>query len=591
MTSYQPPLQDLLFVRNELLDFPAHYQALSGCEGLDRDTCDAIIEELAKFCANELAPLNSSGDREGCLFQHGDVTTPKGFKEAYQAFVASGWPSISGDPAYGGQGLPESLGVVMNNLMAEANWAWAMYPVLAHGAKHTLAAHGSEEQKQVFLNKLVSGEWIGTMCLTEPHAGSDVGLLCTRAEAQTDGSYRINGSKIFISAGENDLAENIVHIVLARLPDAPAGTKGISLFIVPKFLPAADGGVGERNGVICTGIEEKMGIHANATCALSFENAKGFLIGEPNKGMRYMFTFMNAARLITAVQGLAHAERAYQAALSYARERLQMRALSGVKQPEQSADAIIHHGDVRRLILIAKAFAEGGRMQAHLCAQLLDVIERHPDTDARSKAERRLALLTPITKAFLTETGIEAASAGMQVFGGHGYIRDNGVEQNLRDSRIATIYEGTTAIQALDLVLRKVMADGGAELANLISEILTDCDRLEAQVPDMARACHNAVLRWQQVSQQLGQMAQAGELDRLGCNAHDYTMLAGYCVQAWLWLKAAAMCKSKPDGFYQQKYQTAEFYLQRLLPRHALHAELAVLASDSVMQIATENFR
>lgn len=592
MSHYTPPVDDLLFVRDELLDFPGHYARLPGCEELDRDTCRAIIEQLADFCASEIAPLYQIGDREGCqLHADGSVTTPSGFKEAYRAFVASGWPSISGSTTYGGQGLPESLGVVMNTLLAEANWAWAMYPLLAHGAKQTLALHGSEAQKQTYLSKLISGEWIGTMCLTEPQAGSDVGLLRTRAEPQPDGSYRITGGKIFISAGENDFAENIVHIVLARLPDSPPGTKGISLFIVPKFLPTATSDIGQRNTVSCDRIEAKMGIHGNATCALNFDGATGFLIGEANKGMRYMFTFMNSARLGTAVQGLAHAERAYQGARIYAMERLQMRALSGSQAPELEADPIICHGDVRRLLLTCKAYAEGGRMLSQLCAQLLDVIERHPDTDTRQQAEKRLALLTPITKAFLTETGIEAASNGVQIFGGHGYITDNGMEQNLRDSRISTIYEGTTAIQAIDLIGRKVMADGGAELARLIEEMQHDCQQQAATQPALSQLTLAAVERWRDVSAELGQRAQQGDLDSLACNAVDYTMLAGFTVQAWLWLKAAALCADKTTHFHQDKLATAQFFFERLLPRSLAHAALATSATASVMQVDPTRLR
>lgn len=460
MAEYRAPVRDIQFALYDVLDAEQHYARIDAGEA-SRDLVDAIISEGGKFAQEVLSPLNQSGDQVGCQFDKGVVTTPPGFKEAYQQYVEGGWPSLAGNPAYGGQGLPESLSVALNEMVSTANWAWGMYPGLSHGAKLTLEAYGTEEQKQTYLSKLISGEWTGTMCLTEPHCGTDLGLLKTRAEPQADGSYRISGTKIFISAGEHDMAPNIVHIVLARLPDAPAGTKGISLFIVPKL----DAESMAPNNVNCGSIEHKMGIHGNATAVLNFDEATGYLIGPENEGLRCMFTFMNFARLGTALQGQAAAELSYQGSLAYARDRLAMRALSGPVAPEKPADPIIVHPDVRRMLLTQRVVAEGGRAMIYYCAQLGDVLHAaNSSEEDREEAEAIMNVLTPIAKAFLTETGLEAANNGLQVFGGHGYIQEWGMEQIVRDTRIATLYEGTTGIQALDLIGRKVLADRGTML-------------------------------------------------------------------------------------------------------------------------------
>jgi len=475
MPQYRAPLRDIQFVMNELLDTETHYQHIPGGEEATPDMVNAIIQEGAKFCEQVLSPLNQSGDQEGCTLENGAVTTPSGFKEAYQQYIAGGWPSMTADEELGGQGLPGSLSIVMSEMVGTANWSFGMYPGLSHGCLNTLEAHGSDEQKQTYLPKMISGEWTGTMCLTESHCGSDLGILRSKAEPNADGSYAISGEKIFISAGDHDMADNIIHLVLARLPDAPKGTKGISVFVVPKFLPDENGNPGERNSVSVGSIEHKMGIHANATCVLNFDGAKGFLIGEPHKGLSYMFTFMNIARIGTAIQGLGSAELAFQGSLEYSKDRLAMRSLSGPKNPDGAADPIIVHPDVRRMLMTQKALAEGGRAMIYYAAQQADIATRSGDEDARKEADELLGFLTPIAKAFLTETGIEASNQGMQVLGGHGYISEWGMEQIVRDARIGAIYEGTTGIQALDLLGRKVLMSQGESLKRFTKKVHLFC--------------------------------------------------------------------------------------------------------------------
>ena len=591
MPEYKAPLRDLKFITQEVLGLHEHYASLAGADDATPDMVDAILEEGAKFAERVLSPLNQIGDQQGCQFDNGVVTTPQGFKEAYQQYVEGGWPSLSHAVDMGGQGLPESLGMMVTELVATSNWAWSMYPGLSHGAMNTLELHGTDEQKQTYLTKLVSGEWTGTMCLTEPHCGTDLGMLKTKAVPDEDGAYRITGTKIFISAGEHDMSENIVHIVLARLPDAPEGTKGISLFIVPKFEVASDGSVAERNAVQCGSIEHKMGIHGNATCVMNFDGAKGFLIGPPNKGLNCMFTFMNTARLGTALQGLAHAEWAYQNSLAYAKDRLQMRSLSGPKAPEKAADPIIVHPDVRRMLLTQKAFAEGGRALIHYCSMLVDTVKTGPEEE-KEQAETLLSLLTPIAKAFLTETGFEAANHGLQVYGGHGYIAEWGMEQNVRDSRIAMLYEGTTGIQALDLLGRKVLMSQGETLKAFTKVIHKFC---QANVENEALKPFIEPLQalnkeWGDITLQVGMKAMK-DREEVGAASVDYCMYSGYVTLAYFWARMALVAQQKLDegaqdsGFYQAKLQTARFYYERLLPRTKGHAQMVLAGAESLMSM------
>jgi alkylation response protein AidB-like acyl-CoA dehydrogenase len=590
MPLYKAPQRDISFVMNELLDAEGLYQTLPGCEEATQDLLDVIVSEGAKFCEEQLAPINQSGDEEGCHWSEDGVTTPAGFKEAYQKYVENGWPALSAPKEYGGQGLPGLMGILLNELAGSANWSWGMYPGLSIGAVRTVLEHGSEEQRQTYLGKLVSGEWTGTMCLTEAHCGSDLGLLRTRAEPNADGSYSVTGTKIFISAGEHDMAENIVHIVLARLPDAPAGSKGISLFIVPKFLVNEEGEMGERNQVHCASIEKKMGIKASATCVMNFDGAKGYLIGPPNKGLNCMFTFMNVARLGTAVQGLAHAELSYQGALAYARERLAMRSITGAKNPDGPADPIIVHPDVRRMLLTQKAFAEGSRAFLYYLAQLSDV-ERFAKGKRAKDADNLMALLTPIAKAFVTETGFESANLGVQVFGGHGFIREWGMEQIVRDARIAMLYEGTTGIQAMDLIGRKVLGSGGKLLLGFTAQIQEFCAAQSAEgAGEFTKPLLAYCDEWAELTMKIGEAAMSNP-DEAGAAAVDYLMYSGYVTLAYFWARMAVLAQQKlaEEGsdreFYEAKIFTARFYFERLLPRTLTHKESMLSGSGNLMEM------
>ena len=593
MPEYKAPLRDIRFVRNELLHYEEHYNAIPGGEETPVDMVDAILEEGAKFCEQVLSPLNQSGDEEGCIWSAEGVKTPAGFKAAYEQYVEGGWPSLASDIEFGGQGLPASLGIVLSEMMGGANWSWGMYPGLSHGAMNTIEAHGTQEQKEIYLTKLISGEWTGTMCLTEAHCGTDLGMLKTKAEPQGDGTYKITGTKIFISAGEHDMASNIIHIVLARLPDAPEGTKGISLFIVPRHLPDA---LDDGNGVSCGSIEHKMGIHGNSTCVLNFDEATGFLIGPPNKGLNCMFTFMNVARIGTGLQGLAHAEVAYQGAVRYARDRLQMRSLSGPKNPNGPADPIIVHPDVRRMLLTIRAFTEGNRALAYYTSKVADLL--HSDDEAvRNKADSELSFLTPILKAFVTETGFESANLGLQCYGGHGYIREWGMEQNVRDSRIATLYEGTTGIQALDLLGRKVLMTQGETMRIFTKKVHKFCQSHESNEKMQTFIKPLAALNkeWGDMTLQVGMKAMQNK-EEVGAAAYDFLMYSGYACLAYFWADMAYVAHNALDsgtteeGFYTAKLQTATFFFERLLPRAQMHKTCLESGADNLLAMKEEDF-
>lgn len=593
MSDIQVPIRDMQFVLFDLLGYDRHCQSIPGFEDTTPDVVNAILEELAKFCGNVLAPLNATGDQQGCKLDGHVVTTPKGFKEAYQQFVSAGWPSMTHGAEHGGQGLPESLGSLMNECVGTANWAWGMYPGLSHGAMRTLALHGTEQQKRTFLAPLTSGQWTGTMCLTESHCGTDLGMLKTKAEPQADGSYRLHGTKIFISAGEHDFSDNIIHIVLARLPDAPEGTKGISLFIVPKVLPDTQA----RNAVYCGALEHKMGIHGNATCVLNFDGATGYLLGEANRGLNAMFTFMNRARLGTAVQGLCHAEFGYQKSLAYAKDRLQMRSLSGVKNPNGPADPIIVHPDVRRMLLIQKSFIEGSRMLAYFTAQQLDIEDHGSTPEERKNASELMAFLTPIAKAFMTEMGFECANLAMQCFGGHGYIREWGVEQNVRDARIATLYEGTTGIQALDLLGRKVLMSQGESLRRFTKIVHKFCqaETVAGQENPMIDVLAQHNKEWGELTLHIGLKALENP-EEVGAAAVDYLMYSGYITLAYFWARAAQKAQQRlaEDGadsrFYQAKIATAEFYFAKMLPRTRTHFSAIHAGVDTLLKLGVDQF-
>jgi alkylation response protein AidB-like acyl-CoA dehydrogenase len=597
MNEYKAPVRDLQFDLFELFDYETHYQSLAGYEEVNAEIVGTILNEFDKFCSNILSPLNATGDEEGCVWKDGEVSTPDGFKEAYSQYVEAGWPALANDPSYGGQGLPESLSIILGEMRGTANWSWGMYPGLSHGAVNTIKLHGTDSQKKRFLMPLIEGTWTGTMCLTEAHCGTDLGLLRTKAELNADGSYRITGTKIFISSGEHDLTENIVHIVLARLPDAPMGVKGISLFIIPKFNVNEDGSMGERNAVRCGSIEHKMGIHGNATCVMNFDGAQGYLLGAPNQGLQAMFTFMNTARIGTALQGIAHMELGYQKSLAYAKDRLQMRSVTGPKNPDGPADPIIVHPDVRRMLLTQKALSEGGRMMIVYTGKLVDVIERATDESEVKLAEDMLSFMTPIAKAFLTETGFESANLALQCFGGHGYIKEWGVEQNVRDARIGMLYEGTTGIQALDFIGRKVLGSGGVLLQNFTREVHQFCKEHAgvAALEEFIEPLQSLNKKWGEVTLHIGTKAMENA-DEAGAASVDYLMFSGYTCLAYFWAKAALTAhmalssETTESEFYKAKLVTARFYYQRILPRTRT-CEAAILSgADNLMALPVDAF-
>ena len=591
MPTYTPPLRDMHFVLHEVLHVTDELKAMPAHADIDADTINAVLEEGGKFAAEVTFALNISGDTEGCTLNREthEVSTPAGFKEAYAKYIEGGWAALASDPAFGGQGLPLVVNQCFYEMLNSANQAWTMYPGLTHGAYAALHAHGTEAQKQTYLHKMTSGEWTGSMCLTEAHCGTDLGMMRTKAEPQPDGSYKLTGNKIFISAGEHDMAANIIHLVLARLPDAPAGIKGVSLFIVPKFHVKADGSLGERNGIYCGGLEHKMGIHGNATAQIVLDGAVGTLVGQANKGMQGMFVMMNAARLGVGTQSLGLTEIAYQNALAYAKDRIQMRSLSGPKARDQPADPIIVHPDVRKMLLTAKAYAEGGRALLCYSAMLLEKEINHADEKVRQESGELLAMLTPIVKAVLSDNGHIATNACVQVFGGHGYVKEWGMEQFVRDNRINMIYEGTNTIQSLDLLARKILGNNGATLkkfGKLVGRLVEE----EGVNERMAEFITPIAILGEQMTKFTTEIGFKGfqNPDEVGAAAVDYLRVAGHLVFGYFWARMAQVAlreiaAGNTDPFYLAKVQTARFYFAKLFPETATLMRTARSGSKALM--------
>ena len=594
--SYRAPVRDQLFVLREVLGLEA-YSNLPGFADAPMELVEQILTEGARFCEEVLAPLNSVGDKQGCVWsQDNSVKTPKGFKEAYKAMVEAGWPALGSEPEFGGQGLPRVIGLAYSEMSSSANMAFSMYPGLTHGAYSAILEGGSPEQKALYLPRLASAEWGGTMNLTEPQCGTDLGLLRTKAVVQGDGSYKISGQKIWISGGEHDMAENIVHLVLARIEGAPSGIKGVSLFVVPKILVNADGSLGQRNGVSCGSIEHKMGIHGNSTCVMNYDGAIGWLIGEENKGMQGMFVMMNEARLGVAVQGLAQSEVAYQNAVAYARERLQGRALSGPQAPDKPADPIIVHPDVRRTLLTIRAFNEAARAMVVWTALKSDVAHRSSDPKDREAADDHMGLMTPVMKGVMTDVGFSNAVLAQQMYGGHGYIAENGMEQFVRDARIAMLYEGANGIQALDLVGRKLPRTGGRAVMTFFGEVAgfaKEHGADEAMKPFVA-PLSNALGHLQQATTWLMQNAMM-KPDNAGAAATDYMQLFGLVSFGYMWAKMAKVAQDKIAGsgatpYLTTKLVTGRFFMERMLPETALHLTRIQTGSATTMELAAEAF-
>jgi alkylation response protein AidB-like acyl-CoA dehydrogenase len=599
MPIYNAPLDDIRFVLHEVLNAEKLSQ-LPGYEEATRDLIDPVLEEGAKICQDVLFPINQSGDQEGCTFKNGEVTTPKGFKEAYQTFIEGGWTGLSADPEYGGMGMPALMNTVMQEMICASNFSFGMYPGLSQGCYEAIHAFGTDEQKSLYCPKLIDGTWSGTMNLTEPHCGTDLGLIKTKADDNGDGSYKITGTKIFISAGEQDLTENIVHLVLARLPDAPEGVKGISLFVVPKYFANEDGSLAERNsGAVCGAIEHKMGIHANSTCVMNYDDAIGWLVGEPHKGLRAMFAMMNAARLGVAMQGLGIAEVAYQNGVAYAKDRLQMRSLTGTKFEDKPADPIIVHPDVRKMLLTGKAFTEGARALAYWGAMALDGSNKEPDADKRQEADDLLALLTPIMKGYFTDMGSVVANLAVQVHGGHGYIAEYGVEQYVRDARIAEIYEGTNGIQALDLVGRK-LAQGYGRLLRRFFHPVQKFIETEGENMDMASYVMPLAKVFMKLQQSTATIAQKGlrNPDEAGAASTDYMRQFALVAMGYMWAQMAKVALDKIEScdgeqskeFYEEKLQTANFFFTKMLPEADFRFKSLMSGAEPLMAMKAEAF-
>ena len=592
MSDYKAPLRDMRFVLNEVFQVSRLWARLPGmAEVVDEETAAAILEEAGKISAGIIAPLRQSGDEQGCVWSSAGVTTPQGFVAAYQAFAEGGWVGVGGSPQFGGMGMPKVICAQVEEMVNGANLSFGLYPMLTAGACLSIYAHASEELKQKYLPNLYAGIWTGSMCLTEAHSGTDLGLIRTRAEPRADGSYALSGSKMFITGGEHDLSENIIHLVLARLPDAPAGPKGISLFLVPKVLVNADGSLGERNSLACGSIEHKMGIKASATCVMNFDQATGWMVDAPGKGLAAMFTMMNYERLGVGIQGLAQGERSYQAAIEYARERLQSRASAGAQAPEKPADPIIVHPDVRRMLLTMKALNEGGRAFSSYVALQLDTAKYSDDAATRQRAQDLVALLTPVAKAFLTDMGLETTLHGQMVFGGHGYIREWGQEQLVRDVRITQIYEGTNGIQALDLAGRKTVGSGGALYRLFADEIRQFIASAGAELSEFNQPLGAALDTLDELTAWLLDRAQNNP-NEVGAASVEYLQVFGYTAYAYLWARmaGAALGKLQEDDFYASKLGTARFYFARLLPRIASLSASVKAGSESLYLLDTAQF-
>ncbi|MEN5201700.1 acyl-CoA dehydrogenase C-terminal domain-containing protein [Pseudomonas wadenswilerensis] len=592
MADYKAPLRDMRFVLNEVFEVAKLWAQLPGlAEAVDEDTALAVLEEAGKVTSKSIAPLSRSGDEEGCHWDNGAVSTPAGFIEAYKTYAEGGWVGVGGDPAYGGMGMPKVISAQVEEMVNSSSLSFGLYPMLTAGACLSINAHASDELKEKYLPNMYAGVWAGSMCLTEPHAGTDLGIIRTKADPQADGSYKVSGTKIFITGGEHDLTENIIHLVLAKLPDAPAGPKGISLFLVPKFMVNADGSLGARNPATCGSIEHKMGIQASATCVMNFDEAVGYLVGEPNKGLAAMFTMMNYERLGVGIQGLASAERSYQNAIEYARDRLQSRAPTGPQAKDKVADPIIVHPDVRRMLLTMKALNEGGRAFSTYVAMQLDTAKFSEDADTRKRAEELVALLTPVAKAFLTDLGLESAVHGQQVFGGHGYIREWGQEQLVRDVRITQIYEGTNGIQALDLMGRKVVGSGGALYKLFADEIRHFTASADSNLAEFVKPLNAALDNLDDLTAWVLDRAKNNP-NEIGAASVEYLQVFGYTAYAYMWALMArtALAKQGEDDFYASKLGTARFYFARLLPRiHSLSASVKA-GSESLYLLDAAQF-
>jgi alkylation response protein AidB-like acyl-CoA dehydrogenase len=592
MADYKAPLRDMRFVLNEVFEVSKLWAQLPAlADTVDAETVEAILEEAGKVMGKSVAPLSRSADEEGCHWKDGVVTTPQGFPQAYQTYAEGGWVGVGGDPAYGGMGMPKAVSAQVEEMVNSASLSFGLYPMLTAGACLSINAHASDALKETYLPNMYAGVWAGSMCLTEPHAGTDLGIIRTKAEPQADGSYTISGTKIFITGGEHDLTENIIHLVLAKLPDAPAGPKGISLFLVPKFMVNADGSLGARNPVSCGSIEHKMGIQASATCVMNFDEAVGYIVGEPNKGLAAMFTMMNYERLGVGIQGLASGERSYQNAVEYARDRLQSRSPTGPQAKDKVADPIIVHPDVRRMLLTMKAANEGGRAFSTYVAMQLDTAKFSEDASVRQRAEGLVALLTPVAKAFLTDLGLETTIHGQQVFGGHGYIREWGQEQLVRDVRITQIYEGTNGIQALDLVGRKIVGSGGELYKVFADEIRHFTATADAGLAEFTRPLDAALDNLDELTAWLLDRAQSNP-NEIGAASVEYLQAFGYTAYAYMWalMARAALGKEAQEDFYASKLGTARFYFARLLPRiHSLSASVKA-GSDSLFLLDAAQF-